>query len=158
MASSRLLLLLALLCCTNLVTAAIRPAATSTLPPKGAATIGAVKVDNPDVDSEGNGCRAGSIGAAFATDNSALTLIFDNFQAAVGPSAGTLKKRAFCRVNITLASPGWAFDVSSVDFRSYVNIAKGVDVSLVSRWKWIDSKGVDMKGKVGPHELPKSAI
>ncbi|OAG00491.1 uncharacterized protein CC84DRAFT_305614 [Paraphaeosphaeria sporulosa] len=141
-----------LLACTGIVTAAPHPAATTTLPPKGAATIGAVKVDNPDVDSEGNGCRAGSVGAAFTTDNTALTLIFDNFQAAVGPSAGTLKKRAFCRVNVTLASPGWAFEVSSVDFRSYVNIAKGVDVSLVSRWKWIDSKGVDMKGKVGQRQ------
>lgn len=82
-----------------------------------------------------------------------MTLIFDNFQAAIGPAAGSIKKRAFCRVNVTLASPGWAFDVSSVDFRSYVNVAKGVDVSLVSRWKWIDSKGVDMEGKVGQVKL-----
>lgn len=142
----------------RLVTAAAYPAATTTLPPKGAATVGAVQVDDPDVDSEGNGCRAGSVGVAFATDNSALTLIFDNFQAAVGPAAGTLKKRAFCRVNVTLASPGWAFDVSSVDFRSYVNLAKGVDVSLVSRWKWIDSKGVDMKGKVSRPVLLKVGV
>ncbi|KAJ4300935.1 hypothetical protein N0V90_003024 [Kalmusia sp. IMI 367209] len=159
MASPLILLLIVLLSCISLVTAVPASAATSTLPPKGAATVGAVNVDDPDVDSEGNGCRAGSVGVAFATDNSALTLIFDGFQAAVGPAAGSLKKRAFCRVNVTLASPGWAFDVSSVDFRSYVSIAKGVDVSLVSRWKWIDSKGVDMKGKgnvkkvlTGPYE------
>lgn len=144
-----LLFVVALLACTSFIAAAPAPAATTTSPPKGAATVGAVKIDNPDVDSEGNGCRAGSVGVAFTADNTALALIFDGFQAAVGPSAGTLKKRAFCRVNVTLASPGWAFDVSSVDFRSYVNIAKGVDVSLVSRWKWIDSKGVDKKGKVG---------
>lgn len=155
MASSLVLFFFALLMGSQLVVAVPSPAVTTTLPPKGAATVGAVKVDNPDVDSEGNGCRAGSVGVAFASDNSALTLIFDNFQAAVGPEAGGLKKRAFCRVNVTLDSPGWAFDVSSVDFRSYVNIAKGVDVSLVSRWKWIDSKGVDMKGKVS---LPRRII
>ena len=149
MASSLLCCLFALLICFHSVSAVPAQVATTTLPPKGAATVGAVKVDNPDVDSEGNGCKAGSVGVAFASDNSALTLIFDSFQAAVGPEAGGLKKRAFCRVNVTLASPGWAFDVSSVDFRSYVNIVKGVDVSLVSRWKWIDAKGVDMKGKVG---------
>ncbi|KAF1964998.1 hypothetical protein BU23DRAFT_490916 [Bimuria novae-zelandiae CBS 107.79] len=142
-----MLFFLALLACISSVVAAPAPAATVTRPPKGAATVGAVKVDNPDLDSEGNGCRAGSVGAAFASDNSALTLIFDDFQAAIGPAAGDLRKRAFCRVNVTLTSPGWAFDVSSVDFRSYVNIAKGVDVSLVSRWKWIDKKGVDMEGK-----------
>ncbi|KAF9730522.1 hypothetical protein PMIN03_010272 [Paraphaeosphaeria minitans] len=147
MAPLMLLFAIALLACTSFAAAAPHPAGTVTLPPRGAATVGAVKVDNPDVDSEGNGCRAGSVGAAFTTDNTALTLIFDNFQAAVGPAAGTLKKRAFCRVNVTLASPGWAFNVRSVDFRSYVNIATGVDVSLVSRWKWIDSKGADMTGK-----------
>jgi len=76
-----------------------------------------------------------------------LTLIFDNFQAAVGPNVGDLKKRAFFQINITMASPGWAFDVGSVDFRAYGNIAKGIDVSLV-RWKWIDNKGVDMKGRI----------
>lgn len=142
------LFIVVFLTCVSLAKAVPDLAATTTLPPKGAATVGAVKVDDPDVDSEGNGCRAGSVGVAFAADNSALTLIFDKFQAAVGPAAGDLKKRAFCRVNVTLASPGWAFDVGSVDFRAYVNIAKGVDVSLVSRWKWIDSGGVDMKGKV----------
>lgn len=113
------------------VAAAPAPAATTTRPPPGTPTIGAVVVDAPDVDTEGSGCRAGSVGVAFATDNSAMTLIFDKFQAAVGPNAGDVKKRAFCRVNVTMSSPGWAFDVSSVDFRSYVNIAKGVDVSLV---------------------------
>ncbi|KAF2441079.1 hypothetical protein P171DRAFT_434764 [Karstenula rhodostoma CBS 690.94] len=152
MAPAMLLFIIALLACTSLVAAAPHPVARATLPPNGAATVKAVKVDDPDVDSEGNGCRAGSIAAAFTKDNTALTLIFDDFQAAVGPTAGDLKKRAFCRVNVTLASPGWAFDVSTVDFRSYVNIPKGVDVSIVSRWKWINSKGVDMKGKVGQCE------
>jgi hypothetical protein len=124
------------------------PAATPVRPPSGTPKIGKVAVDNPNVDTEGSGCRAGTVGVAFASDNSALTLIFDDFAAGVGPNAGTLRKRAFCRVNVTMSSPGWAFDVSSVDFRSYVNIAKGVEASLVTRWKWIDSNGMDMKGKV----------
>jgi len=124
------------------------PAATPVRPPPGIPKISKIGVDNPDVDTEGSGCRAGTVGVAFASDSSAMTLIFDDFAAGVGPNVGTLRKRAFCRVNVTMSSPGWAFDVSSVDFRSYVNIAKGVEASLVSRWKWIDSKGVDMKGKV----------
>ncbi|KAH7135155.1 hypothetical protein B0J11DRAFT_596112 [Dendryphion nanum] len=132
----------------------------STKPPKGAVTIKKVDVDAPDVDTEGSGCRAGTVGVAIAPDSSFITLMFDDFQAAIGPKSGNVKKRAFCRVNVTMSSPGWAFDVKSVDFRGYVKIAKNVDVSLVSRWKWIDpSTGKDIKGKgnvqkkaVGPYE------
>jgi len=122
-------------------------AAAAATPPPGTCTINSVAVDAPDVDTSGSGCRVGTVSAAFSLDNSRFTLIFDNFQAAIGPKAGDVKKRAFCRVNITMSSPGWAFDVSSVDFRSFVDLDNGVDASLVSRWKWIDSKGQDMKGK-----------
>ncbi|KAF1950443.1 hypothetical protein CC80DRAFT_375685, partial [Byssothecium circinans] len=100
-----------------------------------------------DIDTDGSGRRAGSVGVAFSKDNSAMTIIFDKFQAGVGPNVGDLKKRAFCRVNVTMSSPGWAFDVAFVDFRSYVNLGKGVEASLVSRWKWIDTKGEDIERK-----------
>ncbi|KAF2662136.1 hypothetical protein K491DRAFT_585541 [Lophiostoma macrostomum CBS 122681] len=123
------------------------PAATATTPPKGACTISSVKVDDPDVDTEGSGCRAGTVSAQFSTDNSLVTLIFDDFAAAIGPDAGTTKKRALCKVNVTMSSPGWAFDVNTVDFRGYIELGKGVNASLVTRWKWVDSKGVDIPGK-----------
>lgn len=147
MASFFALILAAFFAVTALAVPAA-PAATPVRPPSGTPKVEKVAVDNPNVDTEGSGCRAGTVGVAFASDNSALTLIYDNFAAGVGPNSGSLRKRAFCRVNATMSSPGWAFDVSSVDFRSYVKVAKGVEASLVTRWKWIDSKGVDMKGKV----------
>jgi hypothetical protein len=118
-------------------------AAAAVLPPKGA-----VSLTSLTVDLEGSGCRPGDASVMLASDNSALTIILDNFSASDGPKAGSAKTRAFCRVNIGMTSPGWAFDVSSVDFRGYVYVEKGVEASLVSRWKWIDSKGVDLKGKV----------
>jgi hypothetical protein len=85
---------------------------------------------------------------AIARDNSALTIIFDKFEAADGPTAGKTKSRAFCRVILGISSPNWAFDISSADFRGYVNLDQGVEASLVSRWKWVDANGVDLKGKV----------
>src|SRR5262245_57541455 len=100
----------------GIASASPAPAASATRPPPGTCTISAVAVDAPDVDTEGSGCRAGTVGVAFTSDNSAMTLIFDKFQAAIGPNAGSIKKRAFCRVNVTMSSPGWAFDVGSVDF------------------------------------------
>ncbi|KAF2871044.1 hypothetical protein BDV95DRAFT_53107 [Massariosphaeria phaeospora] len=124
--------------------AAARPQAAPIRPPTGVPKVITVE---PEADSEGSGCRPGTIGVAFARDNSAMTIIFDGFKAGVGPKAGSLKKRAFCRVTVTMNIPGYAFDVSSVDFQGFISIEKGVDASLVSRWKWIDSTGADMKGK-----------
>jgi hypothetical protein len=119
-------------------------APTATAPPKGACTIHSVAVD-----TSGSGCRAGTVGVAISSDNSVMTFIFDEFEAAIGPKAGDAPKRALCKVNVTISSPGWAFDVRSVDFRGYVNLQKGVEASLVSRWKWVDLKtDADLKGKV----------
>jgi hypothetical protein len=128
-----------------LLLASSTPIATATLPPKGTCTIQSVDVD---VDTSGSGCRAGSVGVSVSQDNSIINIIFDNFQAAIGPNAGDISKRALCKVNVTMSSPGWAFDVNTVDFRGYLKLAAGVEVSLVSRWKWVNSKGVDLKGKV----------
>ncbi|KAF1945527.1 hypothetical protein EJ02DRAFT_396396 [Clathrospora elynae] len=111
-------------------------------PPKGGASLTTL-----DVDLDGSGCKPGEVSVSIAADNSALTIIFDKFAAADGPKAGSAKTRAFCRLNIGMTSPGWAFDVSSADFRGYVYIEKGVSASLVSRWKWIDKSGVDLEGK-----------
>ncbi|ORY14689.1 hypothetical protein BCR34DRAFT_623245 [Clohesyomyces aquaticus] len=121
--------------------------ATTAAAPKPSATITSVVADAPDVDTEGSGCRSGSVSVAFSTDYSLMNILFLNFRAAVGPDAAGTKKRAFCRVNVTMSSPGWAFDVTSVDFRGYIKMDSGVNASLVSRWKWIDEKGVDLKGK-----------
>jgi hypothetical protein len=109
---------------------------------------GGVSFTSLDVDLEGGGCQPGDASVSIARDNSAMTIIFDKFQAADGPKAGKTKSRAFCRVTIGINSPGWAFDISSADFRGYVNIETGVEASLVSRWKWVDASGVDLKGKV----------
>jgi hypothetical protein len=124
-------------------------AAAPVRPPKGSASLSTLSVD-----LDGNGCAPNSVSVMLASDNSALTIIFDNFSAADGPKAGTASTRAFCRVNIGMSSPGWAFDVQSADFRGYVYIEKGVQASLVSRWKWIDAQGVDLKGKVCQTEFP----
>jgi hypothetical protein len=109
---------------------------------------GGVSFTSLEVDLEGGGCKPGDASVTIARDNSAMTIIFDKFQAADGPKAGKTKSRAFCRVTIGINSPGWAFDITSADFRGYVNIEKGVEASLVSRWKWVDASGIDLKGKV----------
>jgi hypothetical protein len=124
-------------------TIAAKPAAVPVLPPAGG-----VGLTSLTVDMDGSGCRPGEASVAIARDNSAMTIIFDNFEAADGPTAGKTKTRAFCRVLLGISSPDWAFDIRSADFRGYVNLDSGAEASLVSRWKWVDANGVDLKGKV----------
>jgi hypothetical protein len=119
------------------------PAATPVRP-----SPGGVSLTSLVVDLDGSNCKSGDASVAIASDNSAMTIILDNFQAADGPNAGKTKSRAFCRVTIGVNSPGWAFDITSADFRGYVNLDKGAEASLVSRWKYVDVNGVDLKGKV----------
>ncbi|KAF2278090.1 uncharacterized protein EI97DRAFT_283504 [Westerdykella ornata] len=114
-------------------------------PPKNILKVSDVTVET---EADGSGCRPGTVRVAVSEDSSLMTFIFDDFQAAVGPNAGSYRKRALCRVSVTISSPGWAFDVQSVDFRGYVRLGKGVQASIVSRWKWVDMKtGADLKGK-----------
>lgn len=113
---------------------------------------GAVSLASLDVDLDGSGCKPNEVTVVLARDNSAMTILFDNFQAADGPKAGGASTRAFCRVNVGMNLPGWAFDITSADFRGYVYVEKGVEASLVSRWKWIDKNGNDMKGKVNENQ------
>lgn len=134
-------------------TIAAIPAAAPVLPPAGG-----VSLTSLTVDMDGSGCRPGEASVAIARDNSAITIIFDKFEAADGPTAGKTKSRAFCRVLLGISSPNWAFDISSADFRGYVNLDKGVEASLVSRWKWIDASGVDLKGKVRRRFVASEAI
>jgi hypothetical protein len=139
MSSTIVVLLIALLRSYTLAL----PAANPIRPPAGGVTLTSL-----EVDLEGSGCQPGDASAAIAQDNSALTIIFDKFEAADGPNAGTAKSRAFCRVTVGVDSPGYAFDITSADFRGYVMVEQGVKASLVSRWKWVDKNGVDLKGKV----------
>ncbi|KAF2845064.1 hypothetical protein T440DRAFT_408842 [Plenodomus tracheiphilus IPT5] len=111
-------------------------------PPKGS-----IPTPSLSVSLTGSGCTPSSVSVNLAPDNSALTIIFDNFVAADGPKAISSNTRALCKITLAMKTPGWVFDIASADFRGYVWLEKGVGASLVSRWKWVDGGGVDLPGK-----------
>ncbi|KAH7076318.1 hypothetical protein FB567DRAFT_583402 [Paraphoma chrysanthemicola] len=133
--------------CFTVVSAA--PAASAIRPPKGAVSVAAL-----EVDTKGGACKPGEVGVALAADNSALTLIFDNFQAGDGPNAPGTSKRSSCRVNIDISAPGWAFDIISTDFRGYIYLESGVTASLTSQWKRNNGlgKGTSQRTVNGPFD------
>lgn len=91
------------------------PSAAPVLPAKGVVSVASLVVE-----LDGSGCKPGQVSVNLAADNSAMTIILDNFVAADGPKAITSNTRAFCRVTIGMNLLGWAFDISSADFRGYV--------------------------------------
>jgi hypothetical protein len=113
-------------------------------PPSGTLQVSGVSVDTgaaaQEVGSEGSGCRQGTVGTAVSADQTIVALLFSNFTAAVGPNVKH-QKRAFCRVNVTYTSPGWVFNVQSIDFRGYYRMDKGVNASITTKFQYSSTKG-----------------
>ncbi|KAF2221196.1 hypothetical protein BDZ85DRAFT_266442 [Elsinoe ampelina] len=56
-----------------------------------------------------------------------MTLIFDSYVAALGPSTSILENRKNCQLNVGLRYPGgFQYSVFSADYRGYAALDKGV--------------------------------
>ncbi|HYD49944.1 MAG TPA: DUF4360 domain-containing protein [Terriglobales bacterium] len=83
----------------------------------------------------GTGCPSGSVGTSFSNDRSSFTLIFDQFVASSGPSVPLTESRKICLLFINLRIPqGWSYSVSTLDFRGYVSLPKGVTAEQKSTY------------------------
>lgn len=80
-----------------------------------------------DIKYAGSGCPVGSVGTDVADDLSAFTLLFDQYQANVGPGIPMIEKRKNCQINLSLDIPnGWSYTLFTVDTRGYVSLEPGV--------------------------------
>lgn len=86
------------------------------------------EVEILSVTAVGAGCPGGSARAVLAPDASAVTVIYDGFEARVsGPVTSTRKQ---CDVSIKLKKPKlFAFAVESADFRGFVGLQRGAKAS-----------------------------
>lgn len=72
----------------------------------------------------GNGCPAGSARAVLAPDASAITIMYDQFQAEVG--AGRQMDRKKCDLILKFKKPKlYSFAIESADFRGFVHLERG---------------------------------
>lgn len=83
---------------------------------------GAVTLES--VTFAGSGCPAGSVNAVLAPDGSAITLLYDAFEAKVlGATSSAVKK---CDVVIKLRKPQlYSFALEAADFRGFVGLEHG---------------------------------
>lgn len=76
------------------------------------------------VQLAGTGCPAGSARAELSPDGTALTILYDRFQAQVGRTVHTA--RANCQVLVRIRKPQlYSFAVESADFRGFVALERG---------------------------------
>lgn len=83
---------------------------------------GEVKIRS--VSSGGSGCPEGSVRAEIAPDGSSISVLYDQFQARVGPGVNVDRKD--CNVMIILDKPAiFSFALESADFRGFVHVSPG---------------------------------
>lgn len=71
----------------------------------------------------GTGCPAGSVADNVSPDLQALTLLFDEYFAEVGPGVPYNQRRKNCQILIDLDFPqGWTYTLFTVDYRGYVSL------------------------------------
>ena len=85
---------------------------------------------------EGNGCPAGSVAYTISPDSQAVTLLFDQFIAEVGPGVPFSQARASCVVELVLhAAEGKSVAVLHADFRGFVDLQPGVVATVTAGFK-----------------------
>ncbi len=88
--------------------------------------LGAGTVSIKSVSYQGTGCPEGTVASDVSEDKKALTLVFDKFSAAIGPSIDIKERTKNCRIKFDLDVPaGMQFTIFQVDYRGYADLDPG---------------------------------
>ena len=89
----------------------------------------------------GNGCPAGTASATLSPDNTALSLIFDQFIVEAGGANRTLERKS-CSVAIPVHIPqGFSVSVVGVDYRGYVSLPSAASARMTAEYFLAGSQG-----------------
>ncbi|WP_084654088.1 DUF4360 domain-containing protein [Nocardia altamirensis] len=87
--------------------------------PPGKITIEVVTVN-------GSGCPKDTAAVAVAPDNTAFTVTYSQYTAAVGPGSGPMDFRKNCQLNLKVNVPqGFTYGIAQADYRGFASLAKG---------------------------------
>lgn len=83
----------------------------------------------------GTGCPQGTVASSFSSDQTVVTLLFDQFIASSGPNVPVTSQRKDCQINMALNyPPGWSYSVASVEYRGYAQVPAGVSAQQSSTY------------------------
>lgn len=97
----------------------------------------------------GTGCPAGSVANATDATKQVLTLLFDDYVAAIGPGTSIQDRRKNCQINLDIHYPGgFQFSLFSADYRGYQDLEKGVTGEQVANYYF---SGESQQVSLGPY-------
>jgi hypothetical protein len=90
----------------------------------------------------GTGCPAGSASVTVSPDQSAITVLFDQFIAEAGQATGRRFDRKSCNLTIPVDVPnGYSVSIFKVDYRGFNLIPRGGMNRFDAEYFWAGSRG-----------------
>ncbi len=90
----------------------------------------------------GSGCPAGTASAILSPDNTALTLLFDQYVAQAGGASRLSMDRKNCNISIPVLVPeGYSVSILTVDYRGFVSIPRGGSGRFSAEYFFAGSRG-----------------
>ncbi|MEK2646265.1 DUF4360 domain-containing protein [Bdellovibrio sp. BCCA] len=99
----------------------------------------------------GTGCPAGSASVTLSPDQTALSILFDNYVAEAG--GGRRVDRKSCNISIPVRVPqGYSVSVFQVDYRGFNSVPRGGQARFDAEYFWAGARGPRVSRTfVGPY-------
>lgn len=98
-----------------------------------------VKLKNPLLG--GTGCQQGTVAATLSPDSKVLSLLFDNYIAKAGKSAGVHRDIKTCTVLVPFEVPaGYKFTIVKLDYRGFNSIPANAKTKYVTIYSMFESE------------------
>ncbi len=90
----------------------------------------------------GNGCPAGTASVTVSPDQSAISVLFDQFITEAGNTTGRRIDRKACNLSVPVQVPGgYSVAVFAVDYRGYNAVPRGAYNRLEAEYFWAGARG-----------------
>jgi hypothetical protein len=90
----------------------------------------------------GTGCPAGTVSVTLSPDTKSLSLLFDQYQVAVGGQTGKYFDRKSCNIAISVHVPqGMSVSVLKIDFRGFNQLPQSASSQFNVEYFFADTRG-----------------
>lgn len=90
----------------------------------------------------GTGCPAGTASVTLSPDETAVSILFDNYTTEAGYTTNKTIDRKSCNISIPVSVPqGYSVSIFQVDYRGYNAVPAGGSTSFNAEYFWAGSRG-----------------
>jgi hypothetical protein len=91
----------------------------------------------------GTGCPAGTVSATLTSDQTQLSILFDQFVAEAGGNSGKSLDRKACDVSIPIKMPhGYSISILQVDYRGFNSVPRGGMTEMSAEYFFTNQRGI----------------